>query len=87
MGIIGWGTVTDQANTETGGAFGAVADVTGALSTGFSVAGAGVVNLYSGAPPVPPPPPPIVGFILLETGFEEFLLQESGTPPLRFQLE
>jgi hypothetical protein len=84
MGIIGWGTVTDQANTETGGAFGVVADVTGSLPTGRSVAGLGVVNLYSGAPPVPPF---ITGFILLESGFESFLIQESGIPPTRFQLE
>jgi hypothetical protein len=85
VGYVGWGTVVDQANTETGGAAGVVADVTGALSTGLSVAGAGVVNLYTGAPPVPPVP--VLGFILLETGFEEYLLQETGSPPTRIQLE
>lgn len=84
MGFVGWGGVSDQANTETGGAAGVVADVSGAVSTGFSVAGLGVVNRYTGAPPVPPS---IAGFILLEIGFEDFLLQETGIPPTRIQLE
>jgi hypothetical protein len=85
MGYVGWGTVVDQTNTETGGGVGVVSDVTGSLSTGLGVAGQGVVNLYTGAPPVPPTP--VLGFILLETGFEEYLLQETGTPPTRIQLE
>jgi hypothetical protein len=84
MGIIGWGSLVDQANTETGGAAGAVADVTAALSTGLGIGGTGIINTYSGAPPFPPV---ITGFILLQTGFEEFLLQESGSPPTRIQLE
>jgi hypothetical protein len=84
MGIIGWGTITDQANTTTGGAANTVADVSAAVSTGFGLGGAGIINTYSGAPPVPPF---VTGFLLLETGFEDYLLQESGTPPLRFQLE
>lgn len=84
MGYVGWGTVVDQTNTETGGGANVVADVTAALSTGLGVAGAGVINTYSGAPPSPPSP---AGFILLETGFEEFLLQETGTLPTRIQLE
>ena len=84
MPYVGWGTVTDQANTTTGGAARTVADVSTNLSTGFGVGGGGTVNLYSGAPPVPPF---ITGFILLEAGFESFLLQETGAPPTRFQLE
>jgi hypothetical protein len=83
MGIIGWGSLVDQANTETGGAAGTVADVTAALSTGLGIGGTGIINTYSGAPPAPG----ITGFILLQAGFEEFLLQESGTPPTRIQLE
>ena len=55
MGYVGWGTVVDQTNTETGGGVGVVSDVTSALSTGLGVAGSGVVNTYSGA--LPPPPP------------------------------
>lgn len=84
MGILGWGTVVDQINSETGGALNTVGDVTALLPTGLGVGGAGVVNLYSGAPPVPP-----VGlaFILLEAGLEEFILQEGGTAPTRIQLE
>jgi len=84
MGYVGWGTVVDQTNTETGGGVGVVSDVTSALSTGLGVAGSGVVNTYSGAPPAPPV---VLGFLLLETGLEEFLLQETGTPPTRIQLE
>jgi hypothetical protein len=84
MGYVGWGTVTDQTNTSTGGAITVVADVTASLSTGFGVGGSGVINTFSGAPPVPPP---ITGFLLLETGLENFLLQETGTPPTRIQLE
>jgi len=84
MGIIGWGSLVDQANTETGGAADTVADVTSVLSTGLGIGGRGLVNTYSGAPPYPPP---ITGFILLEAGFESFLLQETGAPPTRFQLE
>lgn len=84
MGYVGWGTVTDQTNTETGGAITVVADVTASLSTGFGVGGSGVINTYSGAPPAPPV---VLGFLLLETGLEEFLLQETGTPPTRIQLE
>ena len=84
MGYVGWGTVTDQTNTSTGGAITVVADVTASLSTGFGVGGSGVINTFSGAPPVPPP---ITGLLLLETGLEKFLLQETGTPPTRIQLE
>ena len=84
MGYVGWGTVTDQTNTSTGGAITVVADVTASLSTGLGVGGSGVVNTFSGSPPVPPP---ITGFLLLETGLENFLLQETGTPPTRLQLE
>lgn len=84
MGYIGWGTITDQTNTETGGAIRLVADVTGSVPTGQSIGGSGLVNTYSAAPPVPPV---ITGYLLLEGGLEEFLLQESGTPPIRFQLE
>lgn len=54
MGYVGWGTVTDQTNTSTGGAITVVADVTASLSTGFGVGGSGVINTFSGAPPVPP---------------------------------
>lgn len=84
MGIIGWGTVVDQINSETGGAVNTVGDVTASLPTGRGVGGAGVVNTYSGAPPSPPP---ITGFLLLEAGLEEYLLQETGAPPIRIQLE
>jgi hypothetical protein len=84
MGIIGWGTITDQANTTTGGAANTVADVSTGVSTGFGLGGLGLVNTYSAAPPVPPF---ITGFLVLEDGFENYLLQESGTPPLRFELE
>lgn len=84
MGYVGWDSVANQANTETGGAEFVVADVTGALDVGRGVAGAGVVNLYSG---VPPAPPVSIGFIELEGTVTEFLLQEGGTPPIRIQLE
>lgn len=84
MGYVGWGTVTDQALTETGGALGVVADTTSELQTGLGVSGKGVVNTFSGAPYVPPP---ITGFIFLEVGLENYLLQESGTPPTRIELE
>ena len=84
MGYVGWGTVTDQALTETGGAFGVVADVTSELQTGLGVSGKGVVNTFSGAPYVPPV---VDGFIFLEVGLENYLLQESGTPPTRIELE
>lgn len=84
MGILGWGTVTDQINSETGGAINTVGDVTAALPTGRGVGGAGVVNLYSGAPPYPPV---ITGYMLLEAGLEEFILLEGGTAPTRIQLE
>jgi hypothetical protein len=69
MPYVGWGTVTNQANTTTGGAAGTVADVSGNLSTGFGVGGGGTVNLYSEAPGV-------AGYILLEDGDD--LLLESG---------
>lgn len=83
MGILGWVTVVDQINSETGGALNTVGDVTALLPTGRGVGGAGVVNLYTGAPPSP------VGLarILLETGPNEFILQEGGTAPTRIQLE
>ena len=84
MPYVGWGSVVDQANTSTGGAAKTVADVSALLSTGLGVGGEGVVNTYSGAPPFPPV---VTGFILLEAGFESFLVQESGAPPTRFQLE
>jgi len=84
MGYVGWGTVTDQALTETGGALGVVADVTSELQTGLGVSGKGVVNTFSGAPYVPPV---VDGFIFLEVGLENYLLQESGTPPTRIELE
>jgi len=84
MGYVGWASVANQANTETGGAEFVVADVTGALDMGRGVAGTGVVNLYSG---VPPTPPVSIGFIELEGIVTEFLLQEGGTPPIRIQLE
>lgn len=84
MGNVGWGLVSNQANTETGGAIGVVADATAALSTGLGVGGTGVINDYQGAPPMPPS---IFGFLLLETGLLEYLLQETGTPPTRIQLE
>jgi len=84
MGYVGWGTVTDQALTETGGALGVVADTTSALPTGLGVAGTGVINTFSGAPYVPPV---VDGFIFLEVGLENYLLQESGTPPTRIELE
>jgi hypothetical protein len=84
MGYVGWGTVVDQTNTSTGGAITVVADVTAALSTGLGVGGSGVINTYSGAPPVPPT---VLGFLLLENPLENFLLQEGGTPPTRIQLE
>ena len=84
MGFIGWGSLVDQANTETGGAAKTVADVTSVLSTGLGIGGQYIVNTYSGAPPFPPV---VTGFILLEAGFESFLVQESGAPPTRFQLE
>jgi len=70
--------------TETGGAFGVVADVTSELQTGLGVAGNGVVNTFSGAPYVPPV---VTGFIFLEAGLENYLLQESGTAPTRIELE
>ena len=85
MGYVGWGTVVDQCNTETGGAIGVVADVSAAVDTGLSVGGSGTVNTYSGAPS--PVPPTVLGYILLQTGVEEYLLQESGSPPTRIQLE
>ena len=84
MGIIGWGTVTDQINSETGGAINTVGDVTAALPTGRGVGGGGVINTYSGAPPSPPL---ILGFLLLEAGLEEYLLQETGARPIRIQWE
>jgi hypothetical protein len=84
MGYIGWGTITDQTNTSTGGAIDIVADASGLVPTGLGIGGEGLVNTYSGAPPFPPV---ILGFLLLESGLEEFLLQESGTPPLRIILE
>lgn len=79
-GYVGWGLVANQANTSTGGALGEVADVSGA-SVGLGVGGPGVANTYSSAPPVPPP---ILGFLLLETGVLDYLLQEDG---FRIQLE
>jgi hypothetical protein len=85
MGYVGWGTVVDQCNTETGGAIGVVADVSAAVDTGLSVGGAGVINTYSGAPS--PVPPTVLGYILLQAGIEEYLLQQSGSPPTRIQLE
>jgi hypothetical protein len=84
MGYVGWGSVANQANTETGGAEFVVADVTGASDIGVGVAGTGVVNLYSG---VPPTPPVSIAFIELEGTVTEFLLQEGGAPPIRIQLE
>jgi hypothetical protein len=84
MGYVGWGSVANQANTETGGAEFVVADVTGALDVGVGVAGTGVVNLFSS---VPPTPPVSIAFIELEGIVTEFLLQEGGTPPTRIQLE
>lgn len=84
MGYVGWGSVVDQANTETGGAEFSVADVTQAIDTGFGVGGSGVINTYSAAPPFPPL---VKGFILLESGIQQYILQESGAPPIRIQLE
>jgi hypothetical protein len=84
MGIIGWGTLVDQINSETGGAYGLAGDVSSGVPTGRGIGGLGIVNTYSGAPPAPPV---ILGFILLETGLENFLLQESGLPPTRIELE
>jgi hypothetical protein len=84
MGYVGWGSVANQANTETGGAEFVVADVTGALDVGVGVAGTGVVNLFSS---VPPTPPVSIAFLELEGVVTEFLLQEGGTPPTRIQLE
>lgn len=84
MGYVGWGSVANQANTETGGAEFVVGDVSGAVDIGRSVGGAGTVNLYSG---VQPTPPVSIGFIELEGIVTEFLLQEGGTPPIRIQLE
>ena len=81
MGYVGWDTVVNQANTQTGGAIGAVADVNTIQAVGAGVAGAGVVNTYSAAPP----PPGILGFLLQEDG--SYLLQESGDPPTRIELE
>lgn len=83
MPYVGWGTVVDQTNTTTGGGAETVADVSAGASTGQSVGGLGTVNTFSGAPPAPPF---IEGFLLLEDGFENFLLQETGTPPTRIQL-
>jgi hypothetical protein len=85
MGYVGWGTVVDQCNTETGGAIRVVADVSTELDTGLGVGGAGTVNTYSGAPS--PVPPTVLGYILLQVGIENYLLQESGSPPTRLQLE
>lgn len=85
MGYVGWGTVVDQCNTETGGAIRVVADVSSEVDTGLSVGGSGVVNTYSGAPS--PVPPTVLGYILLQAGIEEYLLQQSGSPPTRIQLE
>lgn len=79
-GTVGWGLVANQANTSSGGASGVVADVTSA-SVGLGVGGAEVVNTYSSAPPVPPA---ILGYLLLETGVLDYLLQEDG---FRIQLE
>jgi hypothetical protein len=85
MGYVGWGTVVDQCNTETGGAIGVVADVSSELDTGLGVGGRGTVNVYSGAPS--PVPPSVLGYLLLEVGIENYLLQETGAPPTRIQLE
>lgn len=83
MAYVGWGTVVDQTNTTTGGGARTVADVSAAVQTGEGVGGLGVINTFSGAPPVPPF---IEGFLLLEDGFENYLLQETGTAPTRIQL-
>jgi hypothetical protein len=80
-GYVGWGLVANQANTETGGATQTVADVSTAKDVGLGVGGQGVVNTYSGAPPIPPT---ILGYLLLETGVLDYLLQEDG---FRIQLE
>lgn len=84
MGNVGWGLVSNQANTETGGAIGVVADTTAALSTGLGVGGTSVINDYQGAPPFPPS---ILGFTLMEAGLLDYIVLESGTPPTRVQLE
>jgi len=83
MAYVGWGTVVDQTNTTTGGGARTVADVSAGVQTGEGVGGLGVTNTFSGAPPVPPI---IEGFLLLEDGFENYLLQETGTAPTRIQL-
>jgi hypothetical protein len=83
MGYVGWSTVVDQCNTETGNALGVVGDVSSELDTGLGVGGSGTVNLYAEAPS----PPAVLGYLLLELGIENYLLQETGTPPIRIQLE
>lgn len=83
MGNVGWSYVSNQANTETGGAISVVADASSATDVGLGVGGAGVIEDYEGAPA----PPGNDGFILLETGLMNYLLQETGSPPTRIQLE
>lgn len=80
MGYVGWNTVVNQANTQTGGATGVVADVNTIQNVGAGVGGAGVVDDYSAAPPIPGE----LGFLLLESG--GYILQESGLPPTRIEL-
>lgn len=81
---IGWGSTSNLINSEPGGAVGVVGDVTTAQDVGIGVGGSGVVDTYASGPPYPPG---AAGFILLEAGVSEYLLQETGTPPIRFQLE
>jgi hypothetical protein len=72
VGYVGWSTVADQANTETGAAARTSAQVTAALAVGAGVGGSSVVNTYSGLSPIPPE----VDNLLLENGDD--LLLESG---------
>lgn len=73
--VVGWGLVANQANTSTGGAAQTVADVSASSSTGLDVGGEGVVNTYSGAPPVPPV---FDGYLLVQPGFLDYLIQLNG---------
>jgi hypothetical protein len=84
VGYLGWGTLADQAITTTGGATGVVADVDAIMDTGLGLGGNGLTNTYSS---VSPNPPIYTGFILLETGVQSFLLQETGSAPNRIALE
>ena len=75
---VGSASVANYANTSAASALGVVADVAAASDVGLNVGGNGVAALIGGV---------VLSFLLIETGVENYLLQESGTAPTRIQLE